>query len=270
MRLSEFFKKPAPPIHPLPVPGSLTFTCNLCAALVTAPFDRVASREDISCPCGATLRFRSVISALNERLLHDATLLLKEMPPQKQFTGIGMSDAPIYSQLLQDSFSYTNTYYHTEPHLDITHPPADSLGKYDFILSSDVMEHVAPPVEASFHNLFALLKPGGVLVLTVPFIPEGSTTEHFPELFDYRIVNEDGQRHLINRTQDGREQRFDDLVFHGGDGATLEMRLFARDDLIQLLRDAGFSDIKVHAESHPGIGIVQLYPWSLPLTAVRR
>lgn len=191
------------------------------------------------------------------------------MAPQKQFVGLGMSDAPVYSDLLERVFSYTNTYYHTEPRLDIVDPPAELLGKHDFIISSDVMEHVAPPVNKAFRNLAALLKPGGVLVLTVPFATEGKTVEHFPDLYDYRIVENDDRQRLLNRTRDGREQVFDDLVFHGGDGATLEMRLFSRDDLIHLLHEAGFTEIHIHYRSFPAIGVIQLEPFSLPITAIK-
>ncbi|MCL2308695.1 MAG: class I SAM-dependent methyltransferase [Proteobacteria bacterium] len=235
-----------------------------------APFDQVSAREVVSCPCGATLRFRSVVSALTERLLGDGSLLLNRMPPQKQFIGFGMSDAAVYGNLLEQTFSYTNTYYHKEPHLDITDPPAALLGKHDFIISSDVMEHVARPVDNAFRHLAELLKPGGVLVLTVPFATEGSTIEHFPELFEYKIVGEGADQQLINRTRDGREQCFDNLVFHGDDGATLEMRLFSRDDLIRLLQGAGFSDVRIHSRPIPSIGVIQIEPFSLPITAIKR
>jgi 2-polyprenyl-3-methyl-5-hydroxy-6-metoxy-1,4-benzoquinol methylase len=61
---------------------------------------------------------------------------------------------------------YANTYYHTEPRLDVLAPPAHDRERFHFIISSDVLEHVAPPVEAAFANLRAMLLPGGTLVLT--------------------------------------------------------------------------------------------------------
>jgi len=55
-----------------------------------------------------------------------------------------------------------------QPYLDITQPHPDQYGTYDFILSSDVFEHVAIPVERAFEEAFRLLKPHGVLCITVP------------------------------------------------------------------------------------------------------
>jgi SAM-dependent methyltransferase len=52
---------------------------------------------------------------------------------------------------------------------------------------ADVLEHVAPPYEQALANLCQLLKPGGVLILTVPMKSEGSTDEHFPELYQYDL-----------------------------------------------------------------------------------
>ena len=39
----------------------------------------------------------------------------------------------------------------------------------------------------------------------------------------------------MNWTADGRIETFDDLVFHGGPGSTLEMRVFSEDALRGLL-----------------------------------
>ena len=52
-----------------------------------------------------------------------------------------------------------------------------------------------------------MLKPGGVIVFTVPFGTKPKTIEYYPELFDYRIVEEKGQWTLHNRTADGRYQK---------------------------------------------------------------
>lgn len=44
-----------------------------------------------------------------------------------------------------------------------------SLHKYDFIVCTEVLEHVPDPVRA-FSHMVSLLNPGGVLVVTVPFM----------------------------------------------------------------------------------------------------
>ena len=79
-------------------------------------------------------------------------------------------------------FDYTNTFYHQAPRLDINHPAPNDFGRYDFIISSEVMEHVPQPVEKAFENLYRMLKPDGLLVLTVPYTIDGRTIEHFPQL----------------------------------------------------------------------------------------
>ena len=54
--------------------------------------------------------------------------------------------------------------------------------------------------------------------------PEDRLREHFPELHEFRIVPLGEANVLINRRRDGALEIRDDLVFHGGSGATLEMR----------------------------------------------
>jgi hypothetical protein len=61
-----------------------------------------------------------------------------------------------------------------------------------------------------------MLKPGGVLIITVPFGLQSETIEHFPELNDYTIIEENGNYRLRNITTGGTVQEFRDLVFHGG------------------------------------------------------
>jgi hypothetical protein len=61
---------------------------------------------------------------------------------------------------------------------------------------------------------------------------------------------------LVNRTVDGRAQEFADLVFHGGPGATLEMRVFALDDLIENFVAAGFESPRIYEEDMAAFGVV--------------
>lgn len=70
------------------------------------------------------------------------------------------------------------------------------------------------------------------LVLTVPFATSGETREHFPDLNEFRIEKSAGRKILVNRTCDGDEQRFENPVFHGGSGLTLEMRQFSQSGLL--------------------------------------
>ena len=130
-------------------------------------------------------------------------------------------------------------------------------------------EHVAPPVEKAFANAFKLLKPGGVFVLTVPYGTQTETVEHFPELHDFKIWSENSTYYLENVTKAGQVQRFNNLIFHGGPGTTLEMRVFAERALLRHLTDAGFEAVTVHREPDLSHGIWWPEPWSLPISARR-
>jgi SAM-dependent methyltransferase len=150
-----------------------------------------------------------------------------------------------------------NTFYDREPRLDLTAVdfarwPAAS---YDFITSSDVLEHVAPPVERALVGMRELLKPGGVAVLTVPTSLAPDTVEHFPDLHEWRLHEDGNARVLVNRLPDGREQRFADLRFHGGEGLTLEFRVFSRSGLLRALEDAGFAIADVFDDAIRAHGI---------------
>lgn len=242
------------------------FRCNLCADRNTVAFKNL-QRELPSCGrCGSTVRFRA-IGHLVAREVFGTDAVLPRLPRRPAVRGLGLSDATAYAQPLSRRLHYENTYYHQEPRLDITAIAADRLGRYDFVIASDVFEHVLPPVGRAFVNARRLLKPGGVFILTVPFVIDGPTVEHFPDIADWHIEGSGAERVLVNRTPDGREHRHGNLCFHGGDGSTLEWRLFSRAGLLQQLADAGFTGIRIAAQPYMPFGIVWPEPWSVPIVA---
>jgi SAM-dependent methyltransferase len=197
-------------------------------------------------------------------------MALTDFPVNRGISGLGMSDWEGYADRLAEKFLYTNTYYHKEPRLDISQAvPLGLVQSSDFVISSEVFEHIAPPVLRAFQNTFELLKPGGLFVLTVPYGNQHETVEHFPDLYDFTIIEDRGTYRLENVTRSGERQDFHDLVFHGGAGATLEMRVFSEPALLRHLAEAGFDEIIVHREPDLLHGIWWPEPWSLPLSARR-
>jgi SAM-dependent methyltransferase len=253
-----------------PKPESVRFTCNICGARCRVAKDQL-QREVASCKaCGSTPRSRAIIRALSLGLFNQ-NLILPDFPASRGLSGLGMSDWDGYAVRLAEKFRYTNTYYHKEPKLDISSP---EVPKYleqssDFIISSEVFEHVVPPVSRAFENTFKMLKPGGILVLTVPYGPFAKTVEHFPELYDFTLIADNGSYRLENVTRSGETQEFCDLVFHGGPGTTLEMRVFGEAALLQHLAEAGFEAITVHRTPDFPHGIWWPELWSLPISAIR-
>jgi len=231
------------------------FRCNICGRTPLVPVALVTDREEPSCYyCGSNQRFRSIVAALSIELL-GKVVGVPEMPERKDIVGLGISDSRVYAVPLKKKFSYTNTFFHKSPRLDLT-KIGDEFREYaDFVIASEVMEHIPPPVEEAFANLFSLLKPGGICILTVPYTADGRTREHFPDLFRFRFEGRGEDRLLVNRTREGEEQVFKDLCFHGGRGSTLEMRLFSEESLLGNLREAGCERITIHRKSLPGVGI---------------
>jgi SAM-dependent methyltransferase len=247
---------------------SASFTCNICG-VVCERLSAPPGREVPSCSaCGSTVRLRSLIALLS-REIFGVVLALPDFPVLKGIRGIGMSDPPELAEPLAEKFSYANTFYHQEPRLDVADSSeeqlAEHIGRYDFILSSEVLEHVAPPVERAFVNLNRMLKPDGLLLLTVPYRIDGRTAEHFPELHEYALAAPGGRTVLVNRRRDGSLEVFENLSFHGGDGSTLEMRSFSEASLKEILAAAGFPSTGIGWEDFPEFGILHDESWSLPM-----
>ena len=185
----------------------------------------------------------------------------------------GVSDWTNFKKYLAPKIGYVNTQF--DPalgqdvlSLDITAPPAHLQNTADLVICSDVLEHVLAPVQRAFDGLGKLLRPGGVVVFSVPYSFE-KTIEHFPELYDWTLTGKGDARALTNTTQDGRHQRFENLVFHGGGASVLEMRLFGLDALRQHFDAAGFSVISLMDYDVLEYGIRFGFTWGRPMVATR-
>lgn len=232
----------------------ISFRCNLCGrenAEVAGRFHR----ELAPCiNCGANVRFRGIIHALTMGL-YGRSRILREIPEDEPITGLGFSDASCYARLLEIRFAYLNTQLDSAPLLDIT--KEKDIERYmpvDFVICSDVFEHVAPPVDRAFRNLASLLRDNGLLVFSVPSYDMLETVEHYPRFSEARILQIGPKHVLVNRTTEGEFEIFQNLIFHGGPGSTLEMRVFAGSDVVSRLRRAGFDQIHVFDTTLPSIG----------------
>ena len=241
----------------------VSFLCNICGS-----HNQVESfsTEPASCACGSNVRLRALIHLLSMEIFGQS-LVLADFPKLKAIRGLGMSDQPSYATILAEKFDYTNTFYDREPRFDFTESHPQLSGAYDFILSADVVEHIAPPVERALEEACRLLKPHGFLGVTVFCNPGDRMREHFPDLKEYRIVPLGDSSVLINRRPDGTLEIRDDLVFHGGRGATLEMREFGITELRAKLLAAGFLDVHFLTGNLPEIGILFDKDVSQPLIA---
>lgn len=144
-------------------------------------------------------------------------------------------------------------------------------------MSTDVFEHIPPypGIDKAFENLYKLLKPNGFVVFGVPHTLDDETIEHFPNLYDYHFTKDNNKIILYNTTIDGKNEIFEDLCFHGGpgdllhdkgDGSTLEMRVFCKNDIERKFYNAGFKEIEyldIEDQIVKGFGIYWEGPWSL-------
>lgn len=247
----------------------MEFICNLCGA--PNRVDPAAlTREASTCSsCGSSVRTRGLMLALSLELF-GIKMTVPEFPRVKSLRGLGASDENQYASQLAVKFDYRNTFYDREPRFDLTNPPEHEFGAYDFVVASEVFEHVLPPVERAFENAARLLKPTGVLIMTVPYSLEASMREHYPDLHEFGFATVAGEQVLVNRNRAGEIQVFENPVFHRSrDESSLEAREFSEGDLLALLRGAGFRDVKIYSETFQEFGVANPENCSLPIAARR-
>jgi SAM-dependent methyltransferase len=245
----------------------LDFTCNICGTSNTGVED--FRREVPNCSgCQSSVRIRSLVYAIALELF-GVPLPLPDFPILKSLRGLGMTDSDSYAQYLRGRFDYRNTFYDREPRLDISNLNGAEEGTLDFLTSSEVFEHVRPPLEDSLKNAYRLLRPQGVLIFTMPWNLDSGppVREHFPTLEDYGLAQLRSGPVLVNRTAAGALEIFDNLVFHMGFSPALEMREINASEVRRVFTAAGFSDLRFYTEDYPPFGIRHVESWSLPVAA---
>lgn len=198
--------------------AEVAFRCNICGQPGVFRQEHFANPELPSCDgCRSNVRFRWLVHRLS-RALFGQSLALPDYPANKSIKGLGLTDPHSIAAALAERFTYTNTYLTREPRLDIRTDPSPFGEPLDFLIASEVFEHVEPPVERAFANAARLLKPGGLLLLTVPWVWDGDAHTAIPELYDWRLASDEAGYVIINRRRDGEIERFQRMAFDGSPG----------------------------------------------------
>jgi hypothetical protein len=242
-----------------------SFLCSACLRPSFAPKNSIG-RESFNCHwCKATSRERAIFLQI-----HWQYMQRKMKNPFRKLSILGVSDGHLTSTILSKIYrkNYINYQYHLDPKLDITNVQASLIDNADIISCSEVLEHVEPPIQNAFDGLYKLLKVNGALVLSVPHTDEqGEHVEHFPVMRNSQIVKRNEQLVLIGEDTSGNSVSFDNLIFHGGIGTTLEYRVFSKSSLIDHLKVAGFGDLLIK-RNYKLFGI-SWEPWSRVWVAVK-
>ena len=215
--------------------------CNICGWRGT--FTRTEDgREGYLCGnCSASSRHRAVVSAL--RLVVGAPAIPLYAWSASHATVILESSARgSYPVMLADKYTYIAPEYDPAKIAEGARPDryADFQDLHfaketmDIVIASEVFEHVRRD-RLGFTEIHRVLKPGGSLILTVPYDPTLETT--------IQRIDTSGpeDRHLL------------EPEYHGGGGHTLTYRNYGR-DLPALLQEVGFSVLRLHMD-HPAEGI---------------
>ena len=220
---------------------TFTWSCNLCNSENSTPSGELHREGGRCLGCQSSVRDREIKNVLEAHL--------ERLNPEFALAVIGMSDAkPLSDNLSSDSrLLYRNTYLDEAPLLDILDIDDSYLESADVLISSDVLEHVPYPPLRSIEGIHKILRTNGLLILTVPWSKDYPYVEHYPWLVSYTVQkNNDGTFTTTGIDRFGESKLILNPIFHGGPGNTLEMRFFHLDVVLDLLKKAGFREMRVH------------------------
>lgn len=217
--------------------------CVICGALLPRRFSqsRGTVREASQCvECGGTWRARAVTLALISSLGYSPKPLSRIRADWSR-VGVGVSDDFVIAGRFGQVWTYTNTFYDDFPHLDVRDVPSRLFERNEFIVCSDVLEHVDPPLEDALLGLRRMLKPNGFVVISVPMNGTAESDEYYPGLVDWELVWKQGSPELHWRDSFGTKHVDSSPEMHGGRGQTIAFRSFGHRSLSDLFTAAGFS-----------------------------
>jgi SAM-dependent methyltransferase len=215
--------------------------CNICGW--KGEFLRPeGEREGMLCGnCASSSRLRAVMYWLAKVTGNDG-VPLHGWARNRSVTILESSARGSYPGMLDDKFDYYATEYDPAKIAGGKQPRqfADFQNlhygdeTFDVVIASDVFEHVRDD-GAGYREIFRTLKPGGRLILTVPY------THTQP--FTIRRIDTTGSEDVLLMEPE----------YHGGGGHTLTYRNYGR-DLLTLLGDTGFAVMHAWTEI-PALGI---------------
>jgi len=187
-------------------------------------------RERVLCACGLNNRIRASMQILEQTLgaaEHDAIYVAEQVTPlykalEKRFPLL------VGSEYLGETVALGRRNANgvrNESITKLTFPD----NAFDFVLNFDVLEHIPAP-ELGLKEIFRTLKPGGRLLLSVPFLKEQQNTHTRARLHE-----------------DGRIEHLAEPQYHG-DPVSAEGCLCFQDfgwDLLDRMRDLGFEDVNL-------------------------
>jgi SAM-dependent methyltransferase len=225
-----------------PKDESVTIECLVCGS--SGGYLEPKSRESNLCvSCNSTMRDRALIFMLARGLQIEPGPLVRWGADYSRI-GVGFDDSQTIASRLPAALSYVNCHLNKFPTLDLTQPPANSLGFFEFAICSEVLEHVTGDPKAAIDGLYTILRPGGFAVVTVPTAQ--NHVEWYPHLLE---VVKQTQDFVEWKDRDGCSNMNFSPEYHGGTGDVLSFRVFSDFSIKKLLTESGFRAIEDLPES---------------------
>ena len=207
--------------------------CNICEAETEFIIYDAWLRDNYKCKrCGTIPRNRALLNALNKFSPDWRKLQVHESSPGGQFSDFVKKHCPGYSSSHYFLDVPRGEYKGEHRSEDLTQLTfADE--QFDVLLSSDVFEHVFEP-EKAFAEINRVLKPGGVHIFTIPWVPankksvqrarlnaDGSIEYLLPAEYHRNPVDKNGSLVTYDWGQD-----FGDIIYrHSGMTTTIYLEI---------------------------------------------
>lgn len=228
--------------------ASLAGFCHACARYrpfvydhLHAPEHQVNWRERLVCPtCKLNNRLRLSMHLLEDRVGLQQTVYLTEALTPFADALRQRRDKVVMSEYLGDGLRPGQLNPNGVRHEDVTRLSFQSTC-FDHVLSFDVLEHV-PAYEHALAEFHRVLRPGGTLLLSIPFVLSSTVTIHRARL-----------------TPQGKVQHLLPPEYHGdpvGNGKGILCYYHFGWDLLDTLRNLGFQEVAVELFWSLGYGYI--------------